>query len=342
MKRKRLIIFISLVLLALLAFLLWTHPQNPLAEPAKKVDIQTESAPSKALPATVVVTNRQDPLRTMQPDSATPEERKVAIAEIERRLTESLTSPIEFYGKVVDQSNQPVANAQAHFNAQDKFDASGSTYQRTSDENGLFSISNIKGAALGVGVGKEGYYSRDKAHGIFNRAGNPPTTRDNPAVFVLVKMGETEPLIKVSQRQFELPKDGTPIFINFTTGKKSSSDVGNLKVESWLGDTTQRKFDWHFRWSIPSGGLIERTNVYAFEAPVEGYQPFMEASMTTNVDRWLSEFEAQHFAKFPNGTYARFFIRLYPGKRNFVVLESYLNPIPGHRNLELDPKKLLK
>ena len=279
------------------------------------------------------------------PANATPEGRKAAIAEIGKAIAMALNTPITFYGRVVDESNQPVADADVFFNAADKFDAPGSVYQRKADAHGFFSISGIHGSDLGVGVGKAGYYSREQSHAYFNYGNGPhgrnqpPPTRDNPAVFVLVKMGETEPLIKVSQRQFELPKDGTPIFINFTTGKKGSSDFGCLKVESWLGDTTQRKFDWHFRWSIPGGGLIERTNEYAFEAPKEGYQPFMEASMTTNVDRWLSEFDAQHFAKFPDGTYARFSIELYPGKYNFVVLESYLNPVPGHRNLEWDPKK---
>jgi hypothetical protein len=296
-------------------------------------------------PATILATSKQEPVRTTLPDTATPEERKQAIAEFERRLIEALTTPIVFYGKVVDESNQPVANAQVHFNAVDKFDAPASHYQRTSDVDGCFSISGIQGSSLEVWAEKEGYYSREKSGGTFGYAGSPnptPPTRENPAVFVLVKMGETEPLIKVSSRQFDLPKDGTPIFINFTTGKKGASDAGSLQVESWLGDTTQRKFDWSFRLSVSNGGLIRRTNDFTFEAPTEGYQPVVEISMTADAEHWSSEFDGQYFVKFPDETFARFSISLYPGKRDFVVLESYLNPKTSHRNLELDPKKLIK
>jgi hypothetical protein len=49
-----------------------------------------------------------------------------------------------------------------------------------------------------------------------------------------------------------------------------------------------------------------------------------------------------YFAKLPDGRYARFSINLYPGDRNFVVLESYVNPTPGNRNLEFDPKRVVR
>ena len=53
--------------------------------------------------------------------------------------------------------------------------------------------------------------------------------------------------------------------------------------------------------------------------------------------------EKDYFAKLPDGRYARFLIRFYPRQqRNFVVMESYVNPNPGDRNLEFDARKALK
>lgn len=350
MKRKHLILVVGLVLIAVLALLLWKPQKSPFSEPGPKAQAQTnQTLPSEPLPVTPQVTNKQEPVRMTLPDSATPEERKLAIAEFERRLIGALTTPITFFGKVVDESNQPVANAQAHFNAQDKFDASGSTYQRTSDENGLFSISNIKGATLGVGVGKEGYYSRDKSHGIFIYAGNPnppPPTRDNPAVFVLRKMGETEPLIHVG-RDVLVPKNGTPIEVDLATGKAVPAGKGNLVVQCWTHDEDKKpnrrlEYPWNCKVTVPGGGLQYRTNEFEFQAPFEGYVPSDEMGMPQPEVRWNAHVKRNYFVALADGRYARVQFEMVAAGGHFASIETYLNPIPGHRNLEVDPKKEIK
>jgi hypothetical protein len=127
--------------------------------------------------------------------------------------------------------------------------------------------------------------------------------------------------------------------IDTATGKKGQ---GDLQIESWIGDSSQRRFDWRYRLSVPGGGLIERRGPFDFEAPTEGYQPNVDISVSANAEKWSSDVSKSYFAKFPDGRYARVSINLYPGKRNFVVLESYLNPQPGSRNLEFDPAKQIK
>jgi len=262
------------------------------------------------------------------------------------RILGILATPITFYGKVIDQNGDPVPSANVRYGSIDRFDAEGSHYDDKSDAQGNFSVSGIKGAVLTVGVWKEGYYViDDKSTGAFAYGIGPdstrkePPTKDRPAVFVLQKMGVTEPLVRVSSRQINIPATGQPISIDLTTGRTGR---GNVQLESWIGDSSQRRFDWRYRLSVPGGGLIERQGQFEFEAPVEGYQASIETSMAASADKWSSDVNKSYFARLADGRYARFSINFYPGKRNFVVLESYVNPTPGDRNVEFDPKKEIK
>jgi len=271
--------------------------------------------------------------------------------EVHRRETVAkimtvLATPIEFYGKVVDQNDDPVSEANVDYGTIDRFDANGSDYRGRSDENGNFSISGIKGAVLTVGVQKEGYYNiHGKSDAAFAYGVGPdatrkePPTKENPAVFVLQKKGLAEPLIRAGGGQIDIPRTGEPLSIDLATGKPGR---GDLQIEAWIGDSSQPRFDWRYRLTIPGGGLLERRGQFDFEAPSYGYESFVEINMSANAERWSSDVPKQYFAKLPNGTYARFSTEFYAGDRNFIVFESYLNPRPGSRNLEFDPQKTVK
>jgi hypothetical protein len=263
-----------------------------------------------------------------------------AVAMIERIFD----APIAFYGRVVDQNGDPVPDAEVGFKAADKFNAPGTLYTDKSDAAGYFQIAGIKGAGLSVGVGKDGYYpvegksSANFGYGMgVDSTRRPPPAKDNPAIFVLHKMGNTEPMTFLSGRQFDVPASGQPLTIDLVTGRANG---GGLRVESWLGDASKRPFDWRYQLSIPGGGLVERTGHFDFEAPEGGYQPTVEINMPATAEGWSSRMDRNYFAKLPDGRYARIKIRFYPGpQRNFVVLESYVNPQPGSRNLEYDPNQ---
>ena len=64
--------------------------------------------------------------------------------------------------------------------------------------------------------------------------------------------------------------------------------------------------------------------------------------MSNAAGNWSARPEREYFAKLPDGRFARFTIHFYAGDRNFIVFTSYLNPQPGHRNLEFDPTKQIK
>jgi hypothetical protein len=263
-----------------------------------------------------------------------------------QKVVGALQTPIAFYGRVVDQNGEPVPNAAVEYSTIDRFDADGSKYKGESDASGNFAISGIQGAVLTVGVGKSGYYSiHGRSDGAFaygvgtDSTRRSPPTKENPSIFVLHKMGPTEPLISLSSRQINVPPNGNPLTLDLATGRLQS---GNLQIESWIGDTSTRRFNWRYRLSVSNGGIAQRNGQFDFEAPSDGYRDSIEVNMLVNSETWSSSISKDYFARLPDGRYARFSVTFYPGKRNFVVLESYLNPTPGDRNLEFDPAKQIK
>jgi uncharacterized protein YnzC (UPF0291/DUF896 family) len=133
-------------------------------------------------------------------------------------IAASLQTPITFYGKVIDQYGDPVPNARVGYSLLDKFMASGTTGRTLADADGTIHITGLRGAEISVGVLQDGYYLvPDKSKKRFAYDGSrdpytqPPPTRENPAVLVLHKMGETEPLLHIEDKSFRIPKDGTPV-----------------------------------------------------------------------------------------------------------------------------------
>ena len=47
----------------------------------------------------------------------------------------------------------------------------------------------------------------------------------------------------------------------------------------------------------------------------------------------------QFFVRLADNRYARINFQMITGGDHFIVLESFLNPTPGNRNLEFDPQK---
>ena len=101
-------------------------------------------------------------------------------------------TPIEFYGKVVDEAENPVAEAKVNFSCNDLSATGTSYYKAQSDEQGRFSIGGIKGKLLTARVSKEGFYSSKRDNDSFYYAGqnvNFAPDQNNPIVFHLRKKG---------------------------------------------------------------------------------------------------------------------------------------------------------
>jgi hypothetical protein len=266
------------------------------------------------------------------------------------RILTVFRAPIEFYGKVIDQTGEAVQGAKAHYSAADQYFGKSSKYEGVSDAQGLFSIKGIKGAGLYVEVSKSGYDRLpNKSYGGFGYgmpSGNSPPSKDNPAIFVLRKKGESEPLIS-KDRDVKVSKNGTPVEVDLSTGRSVGFGQGDVKIECWANNVgfdpnSHHPYDWRCRISVPEGGLIPRQEEFAFEAPEAGYEAFDEINMPQDAQRWRGDVTKEYFLKVRGDRYARIKFRIATGQNQFASITSYLNPQPGSRNLEFDPAKQIK
>jgi len=281
-----------------------------------------------------------------------------------RLLTSIYSNPFDFYGKVIDENDQPIPNAEVGYTLINAHFAPGEKGSTQSDEDGLFTITGNAGA-LTVGVEKDGYYGiTDYSSGAFSTTMNrtpelmkkvkppyeggydrPLPTKDSPAVFVLKKKGIAEELIRTSGR-YAMSNDGTPIGIDLTSGSSTSINQADIKFEYWGDKSIQDQrgnHDWRFRITVPGGGLTERSGEFDFEAPESGYQQSVEINMPTSLgDEWKYSINRNYFVKLPDGNYGRVQLRIYGGHKYKVTInEALVNP-SGSRNLEYDPSLAVK
>lgn len=258
----------------------------------------------------------------------------------QRRLRDLYSTPINIFGKVADQNGDPVVGATVKIGIADRPFETGSTHTLTTAAGGLFSLMNVQGIAFSASASKDGYYSSEESTGHRNVIA--PSSDDvqqpsaaQPMILVLRKQGSPVPLITVNTGQINISRTGQPTSIDLATGETGR---GNLIVESWIGDTSQR-----YQLSVPNGGLIERKEQFNFEAPPDGYQSTVEVNIAAVGRNRFSGGQREYFAKIADGRYARLSIQFYPSKnRNFVVIESFINPTAGSRNLEFDPGKVVR
>ena len=261
-----------------------------------------------------------------------------------------ILTPITFYGKVVDEANSAVNDATVALSAADHPFAGGTKYERITDEQGLFSITGIHGAALQVSVSKKGYYLLPESWGNFGYAARtqnelpPHTNPKDPAIFKLRKMGQTEPLI-VFDKNVCLRRDGTPMQMDLHTGKITQANTGDIQVQAWTHDkdnpaNLNGPYDWRCRVSVPGGGLLIRSGgQFNFEAPSDGYKNEDIIDMPTMTPNWRDQVSQEYFLKLQSGQHALINFTIHAGGDHFFSITSYLNPTPGSRNLEYDPAK---
>jgi hypothetical protein len=265
------------------------------------------------------------------------------VAERMKDPTYDWKQPINFFGKVVDENDQPVAGATAYFVWNDLSPEGTSRATTTSDAAGLFSLLNKTGKAMSVTASKHGYYS-PRAENLrsyeyanpYNGLFTPNPTQ--PVVFHLRKKGVAEPLLVV-KKALVIPKDGTPVGLDLLSGKLVTLENANLAVRCWTDDKKRdsfNRFDWKCRIEVVGGGLTESTNEFDFVAPIEGYRPLDEIDMTKALGRgWNDSVSKNYFVWLKSGVFGFLRFQMIAHGDHFLQIEGYLNPA-GSRNLEFD------
>lgn len=258
--------------------------------------------------------------------------------------------PISFFGKVVDQDDQPVEGAKVVLQWTDMSAKGTSNRTLFTDATGRFQLTGVSGKNLGVNqIFKEGYYLVTKGiqtgfeyAAFFEPIYHQPDVND-PVVFRLRKAGEIPSELIVRESLIGLPANGAAQTIDLRTGNKIAA--GDVRLSVTRGEPNEdRRYDWSIQIEGANGsGLIESEDEFMFEAPEEGYLPKYSYRFDADSPDWQSEVRKNYFVRSGNGAnYARLEIKFMPRyQQNAAVrVRFFVNPT-GSRNLEYPPNKVL-
>jgi hypothetical protein len=342
---KTTIILLAILLIGTLIFLLFSkkNKQNELPR-----ELQQQTIPQRV--------NKDHPEKKIIQEQLDRHEKSTKKLEESamQKLKKIYNSPIIFFGVIIDEDNQPVEGANIYFSALNEIGGKGTKYSKTSNVNGSFNISKISGAELYVKITKDGYHSpyktsqRSFRYDAPQYSQHPIPTKDNPAIFVLKKKGETEPLVKYTKGA-KIPVKGTPIGFNLKSGKIISLNNADLIVTATPGKKPSRRekgYAWSYELKVPNGGIIEKLDgedKYSFTAPEEGYQSVFKHEVTKSLkgESWTDVDERRFYVRLADKSYVDLTFRLVTGGHHFMVINGLYNPI-GSPNLEYDPSKRIK
>lgn len=251
-------------------------------------------------------------------------------------------TPLLYYGKVVDESNRPIAGVQVSYsgNALDESLTKEVRNQGTvvTDQRGIFKIDGLYGIGLMFQLSHPDYYAYpDNSTGFDVRS--PPrdgvveNSEANARTFCMHSKGHPVPLVH-RRGGVDVPVNSGDAIVDFY-GQEDKQVVGTLQIEA-AGDTpknySRTPYDWSVRLTVPGGGLVEFTNQFDFVAPDSGYQQSIEIDMSKDQPGWSDTVNKSFFAKIPSG-YLRVRIHMRAKTPLYTSLEYFYNP-DGSRNLE--------
>lgn len=261
---------------------------------------------------------------------------------------------IEFWGIVLDETENPIKDANVRFGWTDLSATGSSEFNVHSDQDGRFELANRTGKRLTVRVQKPGYHDcgegsisfefADPSDAAFHR---PDLNR--PVVFRLIRMGSPEPVVHRDRIQEYRAPDASGIVAFDLLGQRevpAGDPAADLVIQAnhgpVRGEGMERWFDWRVELSVPNGGIQLGTECPPF-APEEGYQRNLVFDGKVEGRNTLSGIDNWFFLKCRGGDhYARVHLKVAAlpyggGNAKVSLLEYTVNPA-GSRNLEVYPE----
>jgi hypothetical protein len=260
--------------------------------------------------------------------------------EISEKFAAQWSTPITFYGRVVDEKGDGVEGAEVKVGVNDASPQGSSEFTILSDESGVFTITNIKGKHLHIEASKQGFLAGRESFRSFAYAGGTspfvPNPR-SPEIFRLQRKGEAVPLVSFG-RDLVLPTDGTFVGFSFLTNQKALSGNEDLrfsmKVSIGQGEEPTR-FTWHLQMEVPEGGLVQTEDEFPTLAPTTGYQKSFQKSFQRGTKDWQDQFRGTFYVRTKDSNYAVIHVRFIAYGDRFVSVQGLLNP-DGGRSLQME------
>jgi hypothetical protein len=345
----------KIILAGVAAILFWqinSFCQSNAPEMSPEIADMLSDAPSPpkgfATPLDYVksFTNAADVERAYRSGKISKGEAMLAEEPLDKELRSKAS--LNFYGKVIDQDGQPVAEANVQGNAAG-FDMQDLQHTKT-DADGLFHFLGLHGTTLEILPQKAGYdYGYDSDT---KRPSKCPTNYvpdpSKPLVFTMWKLHEPEPMEHSRLHGF-IPYDGTIIRFDSLSGKQDTNGDFSVSVPRDPYDIDYHKrFNWSVTMELANGGFQVTTNLHPYEAPAEGYQSKITYEFPTNAPDWTKVMTGLLYFKSKGGqVYGRMRFEIVANYQpppigvSFFSAEIYANP-GGSRNLEFDPLKQIR
>jgi hypothetical protein len=283
--------------------------QTPEMQPTNSSQITNQLKPSQSVLITPPPKSApRQPVQAINPaTNESTQQRLQSLSNAVQNWSAQVHGQIQFYGKVVDENNQPIEGAGVQFVWAHVWPLPEGTPSTNviSDQEGLFSLSGIIGSSLGVHVSKEGYYDvRSLDNDNFNYSSLPGMTpfqpdSNNPVIFHLRKRGAGADLISAALN-VKISRDGTPTYVDFLN--KTSGAIGQMQLSQMKPsyETWKQATEWSFSMTIPDGGFIEENDEFPFEAPESGYQPKLQFDFKVGQPDWETHFTKSYYFIFGN------------------------------------------
>ncbi|MCD6175749.1 MAG: hypothetical protein J7K65_08320 [Planctomycetes bacterium] len=277
-------------------------------------------------------------------------------------------TPIEFYGKIVDQNNMPISGVEIFvkilgYNEQfveewlktredkkgtEKLSDQKKTYLlMQTDSNGFFCIENMSGYSLEVEFLKEGYLTPEYGKNRYQyRKGDVHTfqQKDTPEMFLMWGISPSLPelIIKHSGLDEALPSSGTYYIDLLKQRIVTEKDIYDLsctfkkekKVEGEI------RYVWTLEIEIPEGGgVTETADAFMFEAS-ETYQGKWLFTADKNDKHWTNNIRKYFYIKSRDGKQFASILLVfytYPDGRAKIQLKDTTINTSGSRDLETIP-----
>jgi hypothetical protein len=226
---------------------------------------------------------------------------------------------VRFYGKVVDQSNNPLPDVKIcatvrHWHEPDilafAYGAKEIRITAKTDKSGRFKLHGASGDGFDLEYIQKGGYELEPGQRSF---GAVEGSIESPVIFKMWSTNIHEKLI-TGRKSFQIVPDGRPYFINLADDTISESSGGDLKV--WIQYTNQivrgQLYDWSAGIEIINGGLLEESlGTAMYEAPADGYVPSFQLSGQIKGGQRGDIGERHFYLKLKNGQeYGRITIEL--------------------------------
>ncbi len=235
-------------------------------------------------------------------------------------VSEGMVTPIEFYGRVVDQSGVPIEGVEVAYSAAGAPFASGTGEGKAiTDANGIFNTRGARGTTLHVSFKKTGYEFKNVDFADIKNEARPLqwsdyADEDKPYIFKAWKTEKYAQVKSEDKRYLSFVPNGPVYTVDFS-GEERVKWEGIREGDIRIAFTRNEK-DWKVQIDAVNGGIQESSDEYMNLAPESGYQKSLTysgvAKDSFNVSRGISLNKSMYFMSNNGKRYGSLHLEIIP------------------------------